>query len=138
MADPTGIFCSHCSSWLSRKSYVTHKRLYHNKETNQWIKKCRLTTEYHHRELAITEEAVEECDYGFSTDQLQQDSVITSSIDNERDSPPPLVDFEEDNSMDLHVDEPQWQTAEAEGNDSNLFLLLLILLHCPLHCPSCN
>ena len=56
MAKTSVKLCPHCCTSLSQKSYDTHKRLFYDSATNQWIK------EDHQRELTSTEQAIEECD----------------------------------------------------------------------------
>ena len=33
------VFCDHCSTYLSKKTYKTHQRLYYDSTTETWIKK---------------------------------------------------------------------------------------------------
>ena len=108
------IFCPHCANTLSKKAYETHKRLFYDDVRDQWIKKARLTTQDHQNELALTECAVEECDYEFGGDRdvegsfQQNDSCLRSS-----DSPPPLVDFEAEN--DNSIEEPAGDVIEPHS-----------------------
>ena len=107
MAQSTKTSC--CTS-LSRKSYDTHKPLFYDCDTNQWIKKNCLTTEVHQRELTSTEQAIEECDFDFNTKEHEAGGV------SQADSPPPLVDFEDDPHLSLDFEpDTGLMTPEAEG-----------------------
>ena len=70
---------------LSRKAYDTHKRLFYDGDTNQWIKKTCLTTEENRQELASTEQAIEECVFDFGGEEHDGGHV------SEVGSPPPIV-----------------------------------------------
>ena len=107
--DVSSTYCPHCKSCLSRKAFDTHKRLYYDAASNQWIKKRCLTTEEHQKELNLTEQAIEECDYDFSVlDDSQDNSIDQHDVD----SPPPIVDF-----GDIPFDQPV-EDCPAELNSS--------------------
>ena len=91
--------CPHCSCSLSRKVYEAHKRLYFNADSNQWVKKLCLTSIEYRDSLAITELALEECD-DFQNSDVDERRIGSTS------DPPPLVDFDSDNSVISEVDEP--------------------------------
>ena len=105
------IFCPHCFTYLSLKAYDTHKRLFYDGDTNQWIKKTCLTTEEHRQELASTEQAVEECDFDFGGEEHDGGHV------SEVDSRPPMVDFEDDPNITQDIDssfEPDFELMTPE------------------------
>ena len=60
------LICPHCSSCLSKKAYATHKRLYYDQASNEWIKKQKLTTDETAFKLKETEESMEACDFEVS------------------------------------------------------------------------
>lgn len=81
MADQKN-FCPHCTSLLSRKAYATHKRLYYDGQTDQWVKKQKLADEAVLRE---SEKAMEAYDFeAFHS----QPSIVTS--DTELHPPSPI------------------------------------------------
>lgn len=55
--------CPHCNFSLSKKAYETHKRLYYNTESDQWIKKHCLIPDEQIDSLVTTELALEECEF---------------------------------------------------------------------------
>ena len=99
MAKTSVKLCPHCCTSLSQKSYDTHKRLFYDSATNQWIK------EDHQRELTSTEQAIEECDTDFITDE----------------HPPPLVDFGDDPNFSQDSD------AYFEADTEDMFSCVMCL-----------
>lgn len=87
--------CPHCDCKLSRKTYNTHKRLYYNKESDQWIKKRCLIPNEHRDTLVSTEVALEEFD-------LIGSSSGEESTESHPDRPP-LADFC-DKSFDIPLE----------------------------------
>ena len=43
--DERRIYCTHCGVFMSRKTYLAHKRVYYDKSTDQWIKRRELDPE---------------------------------------------------------------------------------------------
>ena len=33
------VFCPHCGGEVAKKTYQTHKRLYYDSDTDQWVKR---------------------------------------------------------------------------------------------------
>lgn len=101
--------CPHCECILSKKSYMAHKRLYHDGETNQWIKKGQLVPTEHQTLLTETETAMEECDFCFESSD-DEDSVICDS------PPPPLFDPAETSDGQIQdPDDNSMPGVESEG-----------------------
>ena len=86
--------CPHCDSMLARKTYDAHKRLYYDVETDQWIKKRRLTTDDEYNLLSSTENAMEQLDFDTSCFNLAP-STLDESNNSSQDEAPPIVDFNE-------------------------------------------
>ena len=42
MMDKGRYYCGHCQEKISKTLYFTHKRLYYNCDTGEWVRKCDL------------------------------------------------------------------------------------------------
>ena len=90
MSSSSGEKCLHCDCELSKKTYETHKRLYYDNESDQWIKKrCLIPSDYK-KALATTEVALEEFD--------PEDHSEEESIGFDR---PPLIELDDESDISL-------------------------------------
>lgn len=97
MASSSGDNCPHCERELSKKTFEAHKRLYYDRELDQWIKKQCLIPSEHKNALATSEVALE----GF--DPIDDDKSDKEDSDFDR---PPLIELgdESDNSLEEKLD----------------------------------
>ncbi len=75
-------FCPHCGDVLTKKVYKTHRRLYYDDDTQQWIKKRRPDTDF----------LADDIDLDLETPDSRPNE---SSLNNRRDDCPPIVDFDD-------------------------------------------
>ncbi len=71
-------FCPHCGDVLTKKVYKTHRRLYYDDDTQQWIKKRHQDTDF----------LVDDIDFALETRPNQSSGTS--------DDCPPVVDFDDE------------------------------------------
>lgn len=84
MSDST-TFCPHCQQNLSKKSFIKHKRLYYDSDTDQWMKKRCTDDMFDFQE-----------DLELLADESAFDVGFASSSNEADGSPPPIVEFDQD------------------------------------------